>query len=79
MSVVEDNVVVGLLFVFIVLLLGFAFGAWLWTYSINAWLVYAGKTAVVQWWQGGLIGFCPVIGKLCIPVAVVTWIFMLTV
>lgn len=61
----------------IVMMISFALGAWLWTYSINTWLVYAGKVTCVKWWQGGLIGFCPFIGKLCIPVAVVTWILMM--
>jgi hypothetical protein len=57
--------------------IGFALGAWLWTYSLNEWLVFLDKAPVVVWWQGGLLGFCPWIGKWCIPIAVVTWVLML--
>ncbi len=51
---------------------GFGMGAWLWTWSLNTWLVYAGKEATVTWFQGGVIGMvtCP----FTVLVAVVTWI-----
>lgn len=57
--------------------LGFIIGAWLWTYTINTWLIYFHKAPVLQWWQGGLIGFVPWVGHASIPAAVVTWILML--
>lgn len=59
------------------LALGFAVGAVTFPYMINTWLVYFGKEAVVVWWQGGLLGFVPVIGQIGIPGAVITWIIML--
>lgn len=43
-------------------------------YALNYWLVFFHKTAVVQWWQGALIGFVPGIGQLGIAFAVITWI-----
>ena len=61
----------------IVLLLCAAVGAFLWPYSINTWLHFLGKPEVIVWWHGVLLGFCPVIGHMTIPVAVVTWILML--
>lgn len=60
-----------------VIALSFAVGAWLWTYTINTWLVYCAKAPVIAWWQGGLLTFLPVVGKLCIPAAVFTWVLML--
>ena len=52
-------------------------GAILWPYSINTWLAYAGKDPSILWWHGMLLGFCPLIGQITIPVAVVTWILMI--
>lgn len=52
-------------------------GAFLWPYSLNAWLAFFGKPETIVWWHGALLGFCPVIGQATIPVAVVTWILML--
>lgn len=52
-------------------------GAFCWPYAINEWLVFFGKNPVVVWWQGALLGICPAIGQLSIPVAVLTWIIML--
>ena len=66
----------GIVFVFVMLMCA-VFGAWLWPYSLNAWLVFFGKTAKVVWWQGALLGFCPGIGQATIPFAVITWILML--
>jgi hypothetical protein len=54
-----------------------AIGAVCWTYTINTWLVYAGKEAVVLWWHGFFLGFTPLVGQLSIPAAVTTWIIML--
>lgn len=52
-------------------------GALCWPYTINTWLVYAGKAPVIVWWQGSLMGFCPVLGQISIPAAVSTWILMM--
>jgi len=55
----------------------FALGAFLWPYTINTWLVYAGKPPGIEWWHGGLIGIVPGLGQLGIPGAVLTWVAML--
>lgn len=60
-----------------ILLLSAMIGALVWPYVINSWLEFFGKVAVVVWWQGILIGFCPYIGQLGIPAAVITFILML--
>lgn len=52
-------------------------GAVLWTYTINAWLVFLGKAATVVWWQGALLGIVPYLGQFCIPAAFITFILML--
>ena len=62
-----------------ILCLGALVGAICWTYTINTWLVFLGKTPIIVWWQGSLIGYVPIIGQLAIPAAVVTWIIMLVV
>lgn len=64
--------IVAIIFVF-----GVLPGMLCWPYVINFWLVFAGKAAVVVWWQGALIGFVPGLGELTIPAAVLTWIFSL--
>lgn len=63
--------------VLIILIVSAIIGAICWTYSINTWLVYAGKDPVIVWWQGALIGFVPYVGQFSIAVAVITWIIML--
>jgi hypothetical protein len=52
-------------------------GALVWPYTINAWLVFVEKPPSVTFWHGLLLGFCPVIGQLTIPMAALTWILML--
>lgn len=52
-------------------------GGWLWPYTINTWLEFAGKAPSVVWWQGALIGFVPYLGHATIPAAIITWILML--
>jgi hypothetical protein len=66
-----------LLFVLVVFVFGVLPGMICWPYTINTWLVFTGHPATVVWWQGGLIGLCPVIGQATIPGAIVTWILML--
>ena len=55
----------------------FTIGACLWPYTINTWLVYAGKPPCIEWWMGGLMGLVPALGQSCIPAAFVTFIVML--
>jgi hypothetical protein len=66
----------GTLFLCIICIFGIV-GMWLWPYSINTWLVYAGKPSSMLWWHGFLLGMVPVFGKLCVPVALITWIVMM--
>ena len=54
-----------------------AVGGFLWPYTINSWLVFFGKDPTIVFWQGALLGFCPGIGQVSIPAAVITWILML--
>jgi hypothetical protein len=61
----------------IALIISAVIGSFCWTYSINAWLVFFGKSPVLTWWQGALIGFVPYVGQASIPVAAITWILML--
>lgn len=63
--------------VLVILVLGAIVGALLWPYTINAWLVFAGKPPAVVWWQGALLGFVPVLGQATLPLAIVTWVLML--
>lgn len=65
--------------IIIIMIISAIIGALLWPYSINAWLVFLHKTPCVVWWQGALLGFCPVIGQATIPVAVITWILMMVI
>lgn len=52
-------------------------GGWLWPYTINSWLEFAGSETRIQLWQGALMGFVPGIGQITIPLAIITWICML--
>lgn len=61
----------------VVMLVGFAIGALCWTYAINEWLIFFGKDIRIEWWQGGIIGFVPYIGKAGLVFAAFTWILML--
>lgn len=64
-------IIAGVLFV---LLVSALVGGFCWTYSINKWLVFAHKPGNIAFWQGALIGFCPLIGQLSLPIAIITWI-----
>jgi hypothetical protein len=67
-------------FVSVIVIVMFAsviIGAFLFPYAINTWLVYMGKTAVVLWWHGALLGAIPGISQTSIPLAIVTYIAML--
>lgn len=66
-----------LILVVVILLICTLVGAWLWPYTINSWLEYAGREPCVVWWHGALLGFCPGVGQLTIPAAVLTWVLVL--
>lgn len=52
----------------------FALSSFCWTYSINTWLLWAGKEPAVEWWQGGLLGLVPGLGQLSPAAAALTWV-----
>lgn len=68
---------VGFVGVLFVLFISAVIGAVCWTYTINSWLVFAGKPPSVLWWHGALIGFVPYVGQASIPAAVITWVAMM--
>lgn len=49
----------------------------LWPYTINTWLVYAGREPVITFWHGMILALVPYLGQLTVPAAVITWILML--
>jgi len=63
-------------FIFI-LIISAIIGAICWPYTINSWLNFVGKPDTIVWWQGSLIGLCPAIGQLSIPLAIFTWIILI--
>lgn len=67
----------GCVLVLVLMVFNALIGAFLWPYTINTWLVFAGKAAHIVWWQGCLLGFVPYLGNATIPAAVITWILML--
>lgn len=65
-------------FIFIIVLaVSACIGGFLWPYTLNTWLHFFGKPESIMFWHGALLGFCPIIGQVSIPVAVITWILML--
>lgn len=68
---------IGCTLLLIILAISAAVGSITWPYTLNTWLVFFGKTPSVTWWQGALLGFCPYIGQVSIPAALVTWAAML--
>lgn len=58
----------------IAMLICAAIGAFLWPYAIETIGQMLGKEVAVAWWQGALLGFCPVIGQTTVPFAVAAWI-----
>jgi hypothetical protein len=52
-------------------------GGFLWPYTLNSWLSYAGKPPTISFWVGALLGACPCIGQLSIPAAVATFVLLL--
>lgn len=69
----------GCLVVIGLLLLSGIVGAFLWPYSLNAWLVFFGKQPNVVWWHGFVLGITPYFGQASIPVAIITWILMMVI
>ena len=68
----------GIIFIcLVIMVISALIGAVLWPYTINTWLVYVHREPSLVWWQGALLGFCPFIGQLTIPVAIITFILML--
>lgn len=65
------------LLILFMLIIGPVIGALCWPYTINTWLVYAGKTPAIVWWQGALIGIVPGLGQFSVITAVLTWILMM--
>ncbi len=61
----------------VVMVISAVLSAWLWPYSINAWLVYSGKEPSVLWWHGVLLGLVPGVSQACLPAAIFTWLLML--
>ena len=54
-----------------------AVSSFLWPYSLNEWLLYTGKEPTVHWWHGAIIGILPPLGFISIPLALITFVFML--
>jgi len=73
----RDTVLFWIAVIFTLLAILFCIGGWLWTYTINTWLVFAESSKQIEFWQGGLIAFIPGIGQVMIPAALGTWVFML--
>jgi hypothetical protein len=68
---------IGFLGILVVLLLGAIVSSFLFPYTVNAWLLFAKREPVVQWWMGFLIGCIPGIAELVVPAAIITWLIML--
>lgn len=66
-----------LILIGIVMIVSAVIGGILWPYTIEAWAGLFNKTVEVEFWQGALLGFCPVLGQATIPIAVATWVLML--
>lgn len=59
----------------ITLILLMVVGGFLWPYTINSWLVYNHKEAVIVFWQGALLGL--ITGRYMLIAAIITWILMM--
>ena len=55
----------------------FVIGGFCWEYTINTWLEYNDSVNRIEFWQAGLLGFCPIVGQLSIPAAVITLVLQL--
>jgi len=52
-------------------------GAYLWPYTVNTWLKYAGKKPALSSNMGFVFALVPAVGWVCLPGAVITYIAML--
>lgn len=73
----RDNAILAMVLIGCMLVVAGVLGYWLWPYTFNSWLVFAGKVPKVQGWHGFLLGIFPPTGGIMIPVAVITWILMI--
>lgn len=75
----DDTLALGMsgMTLLIFLVINAVIGGFLWPYTLNTWLLFFGKTSVVQFWHGAILGFIPFLWKATIPAAVITWILML--
>ena len=55
-------------------LIFFVIGGFCWEYTINTWLEYNNSVNRIEFWQAGLLGFCPVVGQLSVPAAAITFV-----
>jgi len=67
----EGLACLGLLFLWIVSIL---LGGLLWDYSVNNWLLWAGKPQAFEYWHGCLLSILPPLSGLSLPCAAVTFI-----
>ena len=71
------GIIVMILVSIIVLSICGIFGIFLWPYTLNTWLTFAGKEASVVWWHGAILGFIPPTCVIQFPLTIITWIAML--
>lgn len=70
---------IGLMAFLVILIVSAIIGGFLWPYSISTLGHFFGKSVHVSFGKGALLGLCPVIGQLSIPVAVIVWIIHLII
>ncbi len=58
----------------IFILISATIGGFLWKYSVNNWLEWAGKPQSFKFWHGFLVGLFPPVGFGSIPVAIITFV-----
>lgn len=73
----DKEIYIGMITLIIILVLNCIFGALLWPYVFEKWYLFFGRSIDMFWWHGALIGLVPYIGGLCIPAAIITYIFFL--
>ena len=77
MSIIKYIMGMGFAIGLLLFLILIALGAITWPYTVNTWLIYAGKEPQLLWWHGALMGIVPGFGQLAILGAIVTWILMM--
>lgn len=76
-SILRRNALTTLFILIFIFFIFAIIGGFLWTYTINTWLVYFGKEPSVMFWQGAILGFIPGIGQTELLLSALTWIIML--